>query len=90
VHSMRIADRRVIGVIGCTGYDLGVNEPPADEPQPPDSRRGALIGLGLLVLLIVGGLLLARQLRGTAQMQDCLMSGRSNCAPIDAASPDSR
>ena len=63
-----------------------MNERPPEETEVPDSRRGALIGLGLVVLLIVGGLFLVHVLRGTAQIQDCVMSGRTNCAPIEPSS----
>jgi hypothetical protein len=61
-----------------------MNDRPPDEPP---SRRGALIGLGLVVVLIVGGLVLAHVLRGTARLQDCVMSGRTNCAPIETSGP---
>jgi hypothetical protein len=54
-----------------------------DETEEPDSRRGALVGLGLVLLLILGGLALARVLRNTAQLQDCVMTGRTNCAPVE-------
>ena len=64
-----------------------MNERPPEEPEIPDSRRGALIGFGLVLLLIVGGLVLVHVLRGTAQIQDCVMSGRTNCAPIETSSP---
>ena len=63
-----------------------MNERPPEDSAAPDSRRGALIGFGLVLLLIVGGLILAHVLRGTAQVQDCVMSGRTNCAPIDTSS----
>jgi hypothetical protein len=63
-----------------------MNERPPEDPEVPDSRRGALIGFGLVLLLIVGGLVLAHVLRATAQVQDCVMSGRTNCAPIDTSS----
>ena len=49
------------------------------EPQEPNARRGALVGLVLVILLVGGGLLLTRVLRGMAQTQDCALSGRSNC-----------
>jgi len=66
-----------------------MNEPqPDDDSDAPDSRRGALIGLGVVLLLIAGGLVLSHLLRDTAQLQDCAMSGRTNCAPIDTSSPD--
>jgi hypothetical protein len=66
-----------------------MNEPQTDdESEAPDSRRGALIGFGVVLLLIVGGLVLSHLLRSTSQVQDCVMSGRTNCAPIDASSSD--
>jgi hypothetical protein len=55
---------------------------PADRggaPQEPNTRRGALVGLVLILLLVIGGLLLTRVLRGMSQVQDCALSGRSNC-----------
>jgi hypothetical protein len=52
-----------------------------DEPES-ESRRGPLVALLLVVALLVGGLWLMRHLRATAALQDCVMSGRTNCAPI--------
>jgi hypothetical protein len=60
----------------------------SDESPAPDPRRTAVIGLGLLCALVVGGLVLAHALRNSARIQDCLMSGRTNCAPIDTSSPE--
>lgn len=57
------------------------------EPPAPDSRRRALIGLLLVVLLVVGGLLLSRILKNVSRLQDCVMSGRTNCAPIESPAP---
>jgi hypothetical protein len=56
-------------------------------PPPSNSRRGALIGLLVIVLLVVGGLLLVHALHRMSEIQDCAMSGRTNCAPIDAPAP---
>jgi hypothetical protein len=61
-----------------------MNEPPLDESDSPDPRRGALIGLGVVLALIVVGLILVHVLRNTAQVQDCVMSGRTNCAPVES------
>ncbi len=49
------------------------------EIEEPNSRRGALVGLVLVLLLVGGGLLLTHVLRNMAQLQDCALSGRSNC-----------
>jgi hypothetical protein len=38
------------------------------------------LGLILILLLIAGGLALTRALRGMSQLQDCALSGRSNCS----------
>ena len=47
------------------------------------SRRAALIGLVVTLLLVVAGYYLTTMLRHQGQMEDCLMSGRRNCAPLD-------
>jgi hypothetical protein len=60
----------------------------SDSPPAPDPRRAALITLGVLCVLVVGGLVLAHALRSSARLQDCVMSGRTNCAPIDTSSPE--
>lgn len=55
----------------------------ASSTRETDPRWMALLRLILVVALVVGGLLLVRELRGVSQLQDCVMSGRTNCAPID-------
>ena len=52
-------------------------------PDDEGNRRGALIGLGVIVLIFVVSWLVFRALHNSSRMEDCLMSGRSNCAPID-------
>jgi hypothetical protein len=49
------------------------------EPDSAGTRHGALVGLIVVVLLVVGGLVLTHVLRSMAQVQDCALSGRSNC-----------
>jgi hypothetical protein len=56
-------------------------------PHEPDSRRAAVIGLLVTLLLVVLGLILVKVLGDAGRMQDCAMSGRTNCAPIET-SPD--
>jgi hypothetical protein len=52
------------------------------EPDRDGNRRGAIAGLAIALLLLAAGLWLAHALTGTSRMQDCLMSGRTNCNPI--------
>ncbi len=49
-----------------------------------DPRWLALLRLILVIGFVIGGLWLVRELRSVSQLQDCVMSGRTNCAPIDA------
>ena len=39
-------------------------------------------GLAIAVVLLIVGLWLAHELSATSKMQDCLMSGRTNCNVI--------
>jgi hypothetical protein len=55
---------------------------PPDPPDPKDPRRGALLRLIFVLLLVLGGLLLVHVLTNMSRLQDCVMSGRTNCAPI--------
>jgi hypothetical protein len=48
--------------------------------------RGPLIALGVVVLLFAVGWFLARELYASSKLEDCLMSGRTNCAPISTQS----
>ena len=53
-----------------------------DDNDDPPSRRGALIAFAVILLLVLGGLWLTGVLGSASRIQDCVMSGRSNCAPI--------
>jgi hypothetical protein len=55
------------------------------DPDQGDNRRGAIAGLAIAVFLLVFGLWLARELTASSKMQDCLMSGRTNCNVIEPA-----
>lgn len=60
--------------------------------QPPDehdhevSRSRALIGLVVVAVLVVIAVYLVHALRSESNLEDCLMAGRSNCAPIEVPS----
>ncbi len=53
-----------------------------EDPRQPDPRRQALIGAVVIVLLVIAGLYLVHVLKDTSRIQDCVMQGRSNCAPV--------
>jgi len=61
------------------------NEQRQPDRQPPDPRRAALVGMLVALLLVIVGLILVKKLGDTGRLQDCVMSGRTNCAPIDTA-----
>jgi hypothetical protein len=48
------------------------------------SQRAALICLAICLALVLGGLFLVYALKKSASLQDCVMQGRTNCAPVDA------
>ncbi len=62
---------------------------PGDLKDPHDdgSRRPAVIGLIGVLVLVVAGYFLVSALRQNANLEDCLMSGRKNCAPIETPAP---
>ncbi|MGH7046985.1 MAG: hypothetical protein ACREE2_11435 [Stellaceae bacterium] len=55
---------------------------PSDEQHSDRSRSRAVIGLIVVLLLVVAAVYLVQALRKESNLEDCLMSGRSNCAPI--------
>ena len=56
------------------------------ERDADERRTAALIGLIIVLTLAIAGVVLFRELRKNAQLEDCLMSGRTNCAPIEVPS----
>ncbi|WP_441259720.1 hypothetical protein AB7008_25585 [Bradyrhizobium sp. 521_C7_N1_3] len=53
--------------------------------QSGDNRRGAIAGLIIALVILGVGWWLARDLTAASKMQDCLMSGRTNCNVIEPA-----
>ncbi len=49
------------------------------EQKEEDRLTASLAGLALALLLVVVGLFLINHLRDKARIEDCLLSGRSNC-----------
>jgi hypothetical protein len=60
--------------------------PQRHDDDPADPRRAALIGLIIILALAIGAIVLIRELGKASKLQDCVMSGRTNCAPIEVPS----
>lgn len=56
-----------------------------NKPSSGNNRNGAIAGLIIAAVILGFGLWLARDLTAASKMQDCLMSGRSNCNVIEPA-----
>ena len=65
-------------------------EQPPRAPRAPAPRRAAVIGLLVTLGLIVLGLVLVKVLGASGRLEDCELSGRTNCAPIDASNGGSQ
>jgi hypothetical protein len=55
----------------------------SDDKRSTGDQRKALAGLAIAVVLLLVGWWLARELTAASRMQDCLMSGRTNCNQVD-------
>ena len=71
--------------------ELRQEQPRHDPPRrsPPrknDGQRRSLIALGVVVLLFLVGWILAREIYANDKVEDCVLSGRTNCMPIDTQS----
>ena len=68
----------------CLGEPM--NDRSEDGEDSDQRRSAALIGLIIILALAIAGVWLVRELREKSALEDCLMSGRTNCAPIEAHS----
>jgi uncharacterized membrane protein len=50
-----------------------------EDVEAADRQTASLAGVAVTLLLLVVGLFLVRELRATSMVEDCLMSGRTNC-----------
>lgn len=58
--------------------------PQDDEDQQEETRTRAVVALAIVLALAIIAIVLVHELRTESQREDCLMSGRTNCAPIEA------
>jgi hypothetical protein len=75
------------GVANVKSAPLEARRPMTDPKNQGDgdNRRGAVAGLVIAIVLLAVGIWLARDLSTASKMQDCLMSGRTNCNTIEPA-----
>jgi hypothetical protein len=57
-------------------------DPPDREPTEAERRRSNLIMLVVAIVVVVLGVYLVNWLIEQRKLQECLESGRHNCAPI--------
>lgn len=55
------------------------------QDHEPENRNGAIAGLVIAIVLLAVGIWLARDLTAASKLQDCVMSGRTNCNVIEPA-----
>jgi hypothetical protein len=58
------------------------------QARGPGSRRAAVLGLLVTLLLVALGVILVKVLGDSGRLQDCELSGRTNCAPVDTEPAD--
>jgi hypothetical protein len=54
-----------------------------DDRASGPRRHVLLVAMAIIVVLAGVGWLIVRQLMADSKLQDCVMSGRKNCAPLE-------
>jgi hypothetical protein len=78
-------ERQTQNVVAFKKREIAAKPAPAPKFDPDADRqrlRTNLFALLFAALLVAAGWLLVQKLVQSAHIQDCMMSGRSNCAPI--------
>jgi hypothetical protein len=57
-----------------------------DPGRDTTNRRASLVALGVVVVLFVIGWILTRELYSNQKIEDCVLSGRTNCVPVESQS----
>ena len=57
-----------------------------DSGRGHTNRRASLVALGVVIVLFVIGWILTHELYSNSKIEDCMLSGRTNCVPIDTKS----
>ena len=62
----------------------------ARDDEDAARRTAALMGFVVILVLAIAGVFLVRELRISTSIEDCLMSGRHHCAPVEEPPPSRR
>ncbi|MGO8855476.1 MAG: hypothetical protein ACLQO1_07165 [Steroidobacteraceae bacterium] len=62
-----------------------MTDPEPGEGADAAGRAKTLLALVFVLALVLGGLILIHFLSKQSRIQDCVMQGRTNCAPINDA-----
>ena len=54
-----------------------------ENEEDAERRTAALMGFIIILVLAIAGIVLMREISRTTRIEDCLMAGRRNCAPIE-------
>ncbi|MGC1779513.1 MAG: hypothetical protein WBB34_16375 [Xanthobacteraceae bacterium] len=57
-----------------------------DRNSQNGTQRRSMIALGVVVVLFIVGWVLAREIYSNDKIEDCVMSGRTNCVPLGTQS----
>jgi len=52
---------------------------PEDDEEAADRQTASLAGVAVTLVLLIVGLFLVHELQAKTAIEDCFMSGRSNC-----------
>jgi hypothetical protein len=61
-------------------------EPGEGEEEHRGEKPFGAVGIVVLIVLVGGGIFLVLRLSDMSSVQDCVWSGRRNCAPVDVPS----
>jgi hypothetical protein len=54
-----------------------------EDDEPPPSRRGALVAMAVIAVALLAVIYMVQRLHEASAIQDCVMSGRTNCVRIE-------
>jgi len=87
-HPRQTPDHKDAEVIAFKEVQAKARRAARPKPDPEEERRRSRANVAALIfagILIAIGWLLVQKLGASGRMEDCLMSGRTNCAPIKVA-----